>query len=188
MGNFTQTGRPFSTWSPQPPGQVHTHISEQSKNHRLAKCQFSSNKKWKKKQTSRRLCQLEQFPTQFVHLGMDPVAITLRIRALRKTGSKNFRDSNVGGFMLWAAGGQLTTVCSWLLGQAETNGQTHWGPGTFLFINQEKEGALTRACTYFGKKALSTMWVKGKQRGLRAAENPCLISPAQGHREESFRP
>lgn len=31
---------------------------------------------------------------------MDPVAITLRIRALRKTGSKNFRDSNVGGFML----------------------------------------------------------------------------------------
>lgn len=89
-----------------------------------------------------------------------------------------------GCFMLWAAGGQPTTVCSWLLGQAETNGQTHWGPGTFLFINQEKEGALTRACTYFGKKALSTMWVKGKQRGPRAAENPCLISPAQGHHEE----
>lgn len=31
---------------------------------------------------------------------MDPVAITLRIRALRKTGGKKFRDSSVEGFML----------------------------------------------------------------------------------------
>lgn len=53
-----------------------------------------------KEKTQAEDCQLEQFPTQFGHLGMDPVAITLRIRALRKTGSKNFRDSNVGGFML----------------------------------------------------------------------------------------
>lgn len=102
----------------------------------------------------------EQFPTKFGHLGTDPVAITLRTGALRKPGGQNFRDSSVGGFMLRAGGGADPTLLLASLPR-QRNGQTHWGPGAFLFINQQKKGAPIRACTYFGKKkALSTMWVK----------------------------
>lgn len=48
----------------------------------------------KKTKKHQRLCQLEQFPTQFGHRGMDPVAIKLRISALRRRGGDTTETAN----------------------------------------------------------------------------------------------